>query len=298
MSQRFICNETMLGWLANAYTPTPLSMLSAIKKVEQLDDADRDACLEQEIITQDNTITPEVHQVLLQLANATSARRFQMNKFGNTTEKTVYFAQGPGVSVDRMKDHYIIQYPVSLDVTYEDMKEFVGDGQYVDVDVSLQIPQSVISTFICAIDWQRKATLLGIAQDQPATIWFSKEDLLHQMHAISLNQMIHHMDFLQLEVMEIDPEEAVKLNLFVKQNDVYRLSDDVVELGLSMLLLDLVVDLMSVVSLNDQYEISRARVFVFDRHNLLYVENMNESCDISSVSGIEVLGIMKEMLIN
>lgn len=298
MSERILCNEAMLGWLANAYTSTPLSILSAVKKQEQLNDADRDWCLEQGIITQDNTIAPEIHQVLLELSKATSARRFQMNKFGNTTEKTVYFAQGPGVSVDRMKDHYIIQYPVSLDVTYEDMKEFVGDGQYVDVDVSVQIPQSVLSTFICAIDWQRKATLLGIAQDQPANIWFTKKDLVHQMHAISLNQMIHHMDFLQLEFMEINPEEAVKLNLFVKQNDVYRLSDDVVELGLSMLLLDLVVDLMSVVSLNDQYEISRARVFVFDRHNLLYVENLHESCEIFSISGVEVLEIIKEMLLN
>lgn len=287
------CTPAMLGWLKQAYPQaTDMSVFHQFQESD-ISDEDKSSMIEQEIIDQQGIIRPEMYAMFSILAKADTAFRVQLIKLGNVSEKTVVFAQGQGVSIDQQSGVYTLRFPIPLQQSLTDYREFIGDGRYIDVPFHQVGDSGAIKAAVSALDCQRKAVLAGLATESAFRLYFDNEEIEHQFtsdQALAIGSW--------LGVFEGKPslKKALSLGYLTENSKGISLSEPWQALSHSCLLLDLVVDLLLVKHVDDQDQVSRARAFIFNRHSILYIEENRSMMEVSSVSGQDLIEIIKNLL--
>lgn len=295
MAITITCNPAMLGWLGKAF-PNATKM-SVFKQFDQRDinEEEMKSLVEQEIIDDSKEIRPAVYAMLKTLAYADTAFRIQLIKLSNVSEKTAYYFEDQGVSVDQQGGVYTIRFPIPVEDSITDYREFIGDGRYLDVPFKKIGSSEAIKAAISIWDCQRKAVLTGLGNEEEFRLTFDEHEVNKQMasdQALAIGSW--------LTVFEGKPsiQKAVDAGYISNKDNKLFLAADWLSLATSCLLLDLTVDLLLVKKADDQHQVSRARAFVFDRHNILYIEENRGMMEVSTTSGRDLIEILKNLLQN
>jgi hypothetical protein len=287
------CTPAMLGWLKQAFPQT--TDMSVFYQFEQcpISEQDKASMIEQKIIDEQGIIRPDMYAMLSILAKADTAFRVQLIKLGNVSEKTVVFAQGQGVSIDQQSGVYTLRFPIPLQQSLTDYREFIGDGRYIDVPFHQVGDSDAIKAAISALDCQRKAVLTGLGTESAFRLNFSKEEIESQCTS---NQALAIGSWLSVFEGKPSLKKALSWGYLTEDPKGISLSEAWQTLSNSCLLLDLVVDLLLVKQIDDQNQVSRARAFIFNRHSILYIEENRAMMEVSSVSGQDLIEIIKNLL--
>jgi hypothetical protein len=289
------CNPAMLGWLGKAFpNATRMSIFEQFKDVE-FNDEDKRSLIVQEIIDEEGNIYPSVYAVLKTLAFSDTAFRIQLIKLSNVSEKTVYYFENQGVSVDQQSGVFTIRYPISIEESIMDYKEFVGDGRYIDVPFNKVGNSDAIKAAITVLDCQRKAVLVGLGSEESIRLNFDNKEIENQIES---EQALAIGSWLSVFDGKPSIQKALDEGYLFQKDSALELSEDWLSLSTSCLLLDLVVDLLLIKNVDESNHISRARAFVFDRHNILYIEENRGMMEVSTTSGKDLIEILKNLLQN
>lgn len=289
------CNSKMLGWLGKAFPNA--SKMSVFKQFKEsvIDEDDKRSLIDQEIIDDSGEIRPAVYAMLKTLAFADTAFRIQLIKLSNVSEKTAYYFEDQGVSVDQQGGVYTIRYPIPVEDSIADYREFVGDGRYIDVPFKKIGNSNAIKAAIFALDCQRKAVLVGLGSEEKFRLNFERDEVEKQ---ISSDQALAIGSWLSIFEGKPSLQQATDAGYLFEKDNKLSLADDWLSLSSSCLLLDLVVDLMLIKNVDSDNHVSRARAFVFDRHNILYIEENRGMMEVSTTSGRDLIDILKNLLQN
>jgi hypothetical protein len=295
MAIKITCNPAMLGWLGKAFpNATKMSVYNQFSDVE-FSEEDKRSLIEQEVIDEEGNINSSAYAMLKILAFADTAFRIQLIKLANVSEKTAYYFEDQGVSVDQQSGVYTLRYPILIEQSITDYREFIGDGRYIDVPFNKIGNREAIKASISVLDCQRKAVLVGLGSEEEIRMNFSHEEIERQIgsqQALAIGSW--------LSVFEGKPsiEKAREAGYLIQKESFVELSDDWLSLSTSCLLLDLVVDVLLIKTVDNSNHISRARAFVFDRHNILYIEENRGMMEVSTTSGRDLIEILKNLLQN
>lgn len=285
----------MLGWLGKAFPQsTPMSLYRQFQHL-QINEEDKNSLIDQEVIDQEGTIRPNAYAMLNILANADTAFRVQLIKLNNVSEKTVYFSFDQGVSVDQQGGMYTLRYPIPIEESLNDYREFIGDGRYIDTALKLVGDSGAIKAAIAALDCQRKAVLIGLGSETDIRLSFDTKEIEDQMKS---DQALAIGSWLSVFDGRPSIEKAIDAGYLEDKNGMIGLSEDWQSLATSCLLLDLTIDILLVKSVDGSNHISRARAFVFNRHSILYIEENRGLMEVSTTSGIDLIEIIKNLLQN
>lgn len=295
MAITITCSPAMLGWLAKAFPNA--TKISVFKQFEQNEISDEQmmSLIRQGIIDDKAEISPAVYAMLKTLAYADTAFRIQLIKLSNVSEKTAYFFEEQGVSVDQQGGVYTIRYPIPVEDSITDYREFIGDGRYLDVPFKKIGGSDAIKAAIALMDCQRKAVLTGLGNEEEVRVIFDENEVNRQM---TLDQPLAIGSWLSVFEGKPSIQKAMDAGYISNRDNKLFLADDWLSLATNCLLLDLTVDLLLVKKSDDQHQVSRARVFVFDRHNILYVEENRGMMEVSTTSGRDLIEILKNLLQN
>jgi len=295
MVNMITCNPAMLGWLGKAFpNATKMSVFEQFKDVEFTED-DKESLIEQGIIDQQGTISPQVYAMLHVLASADTAFRIQLIKLSNVSEKTAYYFQDQGVSVDQQGGVYTIRYPIPVEQSIADYREFLGDGRYIDVPFQKIGSNSAIKAAIAGLDCQRKAILVGLGSEESINLHFELSAIDNQ---IKSNQALAIGSWLSVFDGEPSIRQALDAGYLNEKDNQIVLPEEWLSLASGCLLLDLVVDILLIKNIESENTISRARAFVFDRHNIVYIEENRGMMEVSTTSGSDLIEILKNLLYN
>lgn len=295
MAIKITCNPAMLGWLGKAFPDaTKMSVYNQFSDVE-FSEEDKRSLIEQEVIDEEGNINSSAYAMLKILAFADTAFRIQLIKLSNVSEKTVYYFEDQGVSIDQQSGVYTLRYPILIEQSITDYREFIGDGRYIDVPFNKIGNREAVKASISVLDCQRKAVLVGLGSEEEIRMNFSHEEIERQINsqqALAIGSW--------LSVFEGKPsiEKAREAGYLIQKESFVELSDDWLSLSTSCLLLDLVVDVLLIKTVDNSNHISRARAFVFDRHNILYIEENRGMMEVSTTSGRDLIEILKNLLQN
>lgn len=295
MATEIKCTPAMLGWFSEAFPQaTNMSVLHQYKGF-QINEEEKNLLIEQKIVDEQGTVQAEAFALLNVLAHADTAFRVQLIKLGNVSEKTVYFAKGQGVSVDQQAGIYTLRFPIPLQMSLTDYREFIGDGHYIDTAFHQVGDIDAIKGVIGVLDCQRKAVLAGLGTETAIRLKFDREEIEHQFtsdQALAIGSWLTVFDGKPSIKKALDSGHLIEDSGAIALNETWR------SLSTGCLLLDLVVDLMLVKHVDNQDYISRARAFIFNRHSILYVEENQSMMEVSSISGNDLLEIIKNILEN
>lgn len=295
MANIITCNPAMLGWLGKAFpNATKMSVFEQFKDVAFTDD-DKKSLIEQGIIDQQGTISPQVYAMLHILASADTAFRIQLIKLSNVSEKTAYYFENQGVSVDQQGGVYTIRYPIPVEQSISDYREFLGDGRYIDVPFQKNGVNSAIKAAIAGFDCQRKAILVGLGSEENINLNFELSAIENQ---IKSNQALAIGSWLSVFDGEPSVRQALDAGYLIEKDNHIVLPEEWLSLASGCLLLDLVVDILVIKNIDSENTISRARAFVFDRHNIMYIEENRGMMEVTTTSGSDLIEILKNLLYN
>lgn len=295
MAITITCSPAMLGWLGKAFPNA--TKISVFKQFEQneISDEQMKSLIKQGIIDDKAEISPAVYAMLKTLAYADTAFRIQLIKLSKVSEKTAYFFEEQGVSVDQQGGVYTIRYPIPVEDSITDYREFIGDGRYIDVPFKKIGNCDAIKAAVSTMDCQRKAVLTGLGNEEEFRLAFEEKVINDQ---IASDQVLAIGSWLTIFEGKPSIQKAIDAGYIIKKDNLLLLADDWLSLSTSCLLLDLTVDLLFVKKADEQHEVSRARAFVFDRHNILYVEENRGMMEVSTTSGRDLIEILKNLLQN
>jgi hypothetical protein len=285
----------MLGWLGKAFPDAKkMSVFAQFKDVE-FNEEDKISLINQGIVDGEGNILSTVYPMLKTLAFSDTAFRIQLIKLSNVSEKTAYYFEDQSVSVDQQGGVFTIRYPIPIEESISDYREFVGDGRYIDVPFNKIGSSDAIKAAITVLDCQRKAVLVGLGSEESIRLNFDNNEIDYQSkseQALAIGSW--------LTVFDGNPsiQKALENGYLLQKDSSIELSDDWMALSTSCLLLDLVVDLLLIKNVDDSNHISRARAFVFDRHNILYIEENRGMMEVSTTSGRDLIEILKNILQN
>ena len=295
MSITITCNPAMLGWLGKAFPDaTKMSVFEQFKDVE-FKEEDKKSLINQGIIDEEGNILSTVYPMLKTLAFSDTAFRIQLIKLSNVSEKTAYYFEDQSVSVDQQGGVFTIRYPIPIEESISDYREFVGDGRYIDVPFNKIGHNDAIKAAITVLDCQRKAVLVGLGSEESIRLNFDYNELESQVNS---QQALAIGSWLTIFDGSPSIQKALDNGYLVQKDSLIELSDDWMALSTSCLLLDLVVDLLLIKNVDESNHISRARAFVFDRHNILYIEENRGMMEVSTTSGRDLIEILKNLLQN
>jgi hypothetical protein len=285
----------MLGWLGKAFPNA--SDMSVFKQFDHgnISEEDTKSLVDQEIIDDKGTIRPAVYAMLKTLAFADTAFRIQLIKLANVSEKTAYYFEDQGVSVDQQGGVYTIRYPIPVEDSINDYREFIGDGRYIDVPFNIVGNSDAVKAAISVLDCQRKAVLTGLGSEEEFRLAFDEIQVNSQ---ISSDQALAIGSWLSVFEGKASIQKAMDAGYVIRKDNMLSLAEDWLSLSTSHLLLDLVVDLLLVKKSGSDHQVSRARAFVFDRHNILYIEENRGMMEVSTTSGRDLIDILKNLLQN
>lgn len=295
MAITITCNPAMLGWLGKAFpNATEMSVFNQFRDVE-FSEEDKRSLIEQEVIDEEGNILSSAYAMLKILAFADAAFRIQLIKLSNVSEKTAYYFEDQGVSVDQQSGVFTLRYPIPIEASVTDYREFIGDGRYIDVPFNKIGNSEAIKASITVLDCQRKAVLVGLGSEESIRLSFSNNEIENQANS---EQALAIGSWLTVFDGKSSIDKALEAGYLLKKDNSLELSDDWLSLSTSCLLLDLVVDLLVIKKVDDSNHISRARAFVFDRHNILYIEENRGMMEVSTTSGRDLIEILKNLLQN
>ena len=295
MAITITCNPAMLGWLGKAFpNASEMSVYNQFKEVEFTEE-DKRSLIDQEIIDKEGNIDSSVYAMLKILAFADTAFRIQLIKLSNVSEKTAYYFEDQGVSVDQQSGVFTLRYPIPIEQSVTDYREFIGDGRFIDVPFNKIGNSEAVKASITVLDCQRKAVLVGLGSEESIRLSFNDNEIEKQVNS---DQALAIGSWLSVFDGKPSIEKAVEAGYLLRKDGSIELSDDWMSLSTSCLLLDLVVDLLLIKKVEGSNHISRARAFVFDRHNILYIEENRGMMEVSTTSGRDLIEILKNLLQN
>ena len=295
MAITITCNPAMLGWLGKAFpNASEMSVYNQFKEVEFTEE-DKRSLIDQEIIDKEGNIDSSVYAMLKILAFADTAFRIQLIKLSNVSEKTAYYFEDQGVSVDQQSGVFTLRYPIPIEQSVTDYREFIGDGRFIDVPFNKIGNSEAVKASITVLDCQRKAVLVGLGSEESIRLSFNDNEIEKQVNS---DQALAIGSWLSVFDGKPSIEKAVEAGYLLRKDGSIELSDEWMSLSTSCLLLDLVVDLLLIKKVEGSNHISRARAFVFDRHNILYIEENRGMMEVSTTSGRDLIEILKNLLQN
>ena len=295
MAITITCNPAMLGWLGKAFpNASEMSVYNQFREVEFTEE-DKRSLIDQEIIDKEGNIDSSVYAMLKILAFADTAFRIQLIKLSNVSEKTAYYFEDQGVSVDQQSGIFTLRYPIPIEQSVTDYREFIGDGRFIDVPFNKIGNSEAVKASITVLDCQRKAVLVGLGSEESIRLSFNDNEIEKQVNS---DQALAIGSWLSVFDGKPSIEKAVEAGYLLRKDGSIELSDDWMSLSTSCLLLDLVVDLLLIKKVEGSNHISRARAFVFDRHNILYIEENRGMMEVSTTSGRDLIEILKNLLQN
>lgn len=295
MAITITCNPAMLGWLGKAFpNASEMSVYNQFREVEFTEE-DKRSLIDQEIIDMEGNIDSSVYAMLKILAFADTAFRIQLIKLSNVSEKTAYYFEDQGVSVDQQSGVFTLRYPIPIEQSVTDYREFIGDGRFIDVPFNKIGNSEAVKASITVLDCQRKAVLVGLGSEESIRLSFNDNEIEKQVNS---DQALAIGSWLSVFDGKPSIEKAVEAGYLLRKDGSIELSDEWMSLSTSCLLLDLVVDLLLIKKVEGSNHISRARAFVFDRHNILYIEENRGMMEVSTTSGRDLIEILKNLLQN
>ena len=175
--------RSMLGWLGKAFpNASEMSVYNQFREVE-ITEEDKRSLIDQEIIDKEGNIDSSVYAMLKILAFADTAFRIQLIKLSNVSEKTAYYFEDQGVSVDQQSGVFTLRYPIPIEQSVTDYREFIGDGRFIDVPFNKIGNSEAVKASITVLDCQRKAVLVGLGSEESIRLSFNDNEIEKQVNS-------------------------------------------------------------------------------------------------------------------
>lgn len=305
MSKSYQISSASFGWLGNAFPNknriSPLTIFA--DQGADFNEETKKKLLEQEVISQDGTISAEVLPALRLLAEADGYTRIRILGTGAPVDKVTYFKQGLNCSVDSEGNTFLVTYPALTKEAGFVLEEFTGSSRYVNAPFQGVLTDTAAVVFVALIDLIRANSLCTLG-GKPGEVLFTLTEILNKATEATgflwLTEVVRTLvkdGNLNEKSAKQALAELESKQLIITQDGKYSLQYIAMELANSMLIPEYIFHITSARMISaDKAEQSECYVIFCGMHSLLYLDRSEAGVNVESMSGSDLFMILSGAL--